>query len=136
MLAAGVSTASLPAIVARLVAGDYDLGYVRYVLDHVKGQVKAGKVKKEGGAVFKALTEGYLLAAYQAQQASPRPKARVSPALVSQRKKLQSELEDARNSLQFFQTSPLYTEETRQPLVREVKAKIAQLEAQLVELGA
>jgi mRNA-degrading endonuclease toxin of MazEF toxin-antitoxin module len=60
----------------------------------------------------------------------------VSPALASQRKKLQSELEDARNSLQFFQTSPLYTEQTRQPLVREVADKIAQLEAQLVELGA
>jgi len=136
VLAAGVSTASLPAIAARLVASDYDLGYVHYVLDHVKAQVKAGKVKKEGGAVFKALTDGYLLAAYQAQQASLGPKARVSPALASQRKRLQSELEDARNSLQFFQTSPLYTEQTRQPLVREVTAKIAQLETQLVELGA
>jgi hypothetical protein len=136
VLAAGVSAASLPAIAARLAASDYDLGYVRYVLDHVKAQVKAGKVKKEGGAVFKALMEGYLLGAYHAQQASPKPKARVNSTLASQRKKLQSELEDAKNSLQFFQTSPLYTEETRQPLVQEVTAKIAQLEAQLVELGA
>lgn len=136
VLAAGVSAASLPAITARLAAGDYDLGYVRYVLDQVKAQVKAGKVKKEGGAVFKALTEGYLLATYQAQQASPKPKIRVNSALVSQRKKLQSELEDARNSLQFFQTSPLYTEKTRQPLLQEVTAKIAQLELQLGGLGA
>jgi len=67
VLAAGVSAASLPAIATQLAAGDYDLGYVRYVLDQVRAQVKAGKVKKEGGAVFKALTEGYLLAAYQAQ---------------------------------------------------------------------
>jgi hypothetical protein len=136
VLAAGVSAASLPAIAVRLAAGDYDLGYVRYVLDQVKAQVKAGKVKKEGGAVFKALTEGYLLATYQAQQASPKLKARVSPALANQRKKLQSELEDAKNSLQFFQTSPLYTDQTRQPLLQEVTAKIAELERQLVELGA
>jgi hypothetical protein len=136
VLATGVSTASLHAIAARLAASDYDLGYVRFVLDQVKEQVKNGKVKKEGGAVFKALTEGYLLAAYQAQQAAPKPKGRVSPALASQRKKHQAELADARNSLHFFQTSPLYTAATREPLVQDVTAKIARLELELAELGA
>jgi hypothetical protein len=136
VLATGVSATSLHAIAARLAASDYDLGYVRFVLDQVKGLVKSGKVKKEGGALFKALTVGYLLAAYQAQQAAPKPQGRVSPALASQRKKHQSELADARNSLHFFQTSPLYTEATRQPLVQEVTAKIAQLELQLTKLGA
>jgi hypothetical protein len=60
----------------------------------------------------------------------------VSPALTSQRKKLQLELEDARNSLQFFQTSLLYTEETRPPLLQEVMTRIAQLELQLAKLAA
>jgi hypothetical protein len=42
----GVSATGLPAIATRLAAGGYDLSHVRYVLDQVKGQVKAGKVKK------------------------------------------------------------------------------------------
>jgi hypothetical protein len=60
----------------------------------------------------------------------------VSPALASQRKKHQAELADARNSLHFFQTSPLYTAATREPLVQDVTAKIARLELELAELGA
>jgi hypothetical protein len=56
--------------------------------------------------------------------------------LNSQRKKLLSELEDARNSLAFFQTSLLYTDETRPAFVAQVKSKIAELEQQLQQLGA
>ena len=61
VLAAGVSATSLPLIHARLAAGDYDEGYITFVLATIRTQVVAGKVKKEGGAVFKALTEGYLV---------------------------------------------------------------------------
>lgn len=48
------------------------------VLAQVRTQVAAGKVKKEGGAVFKALSDGCLLADYQ--KISPPPVAAKSPA--------------------------------------------------------
>jgi hypothetical protein len=98
----GVSASGLPAIATWLAAGDYDLGHVRYVLDQVKGQVKASKVKKEGNSVYKALTYNYLFTGYeQVCQASPTSRARVSSTITRQLKKLLSELADARNSLQF-----------------------------------
>ena len=38
---------------------------MQYVLAAVIAQVKNGKVKKEAGAILKALTDGYLLPAYR-----------------------------------------------------------------------
>jgi hypothetical protein len=128
VLAAGVSTASLPHIQARLAAGDYDLGYVRYVLDTVKDRVRTGKIKKEGGAVYKALVEGYLLADYQQKLTATVSKKKSSPTLLAQRKKLLSELEDARNSLRFIQTAIIYTDDTRLAAAAEVQTKISHLE--------
>ncbi len=134
VVAAGVSAASLPLIQARLTAGDYDLGYVRYVLDTVKSQVHTGKIKKEGGAVFKALTDGYLLPDYQQQRTATVSKKKAGPAVSTQRKRLLSELEDAYNSLRFIQTAVIYNDDTRAVAATEVQAKIDQLEKQIASL--
>ena len=61
VLAAGVGKKSLPAIRLQLEQGLYNDIYIYFVLQAVRARVLQGKVKKEGGAVFKALTEGYLL---------------------------------------------------------------------------
>jgi len=137
LLAAGVAAKSLEVVREKLTAGAYDEGYIHFVLQSVQVQVDSGKVKKLAGAVFKALVDGYLLPAYQKTKLIPaKPKARPSQALSSQRRRLQSELEDARNSLSFFQTSLLYTDETRPPLIAQVKSKIVELEQQLQRLEA
>jgi hypothetical protein len=137
VLAAGVSPNSLAGIQARLTAGDYDEGYIRYVLVTVKEQTRLGKIKRPAGAVFRALTDGYLLADYRKGQKIPATVTSVKPsaALARQRRKLIDDLDDARNSLQFFQTSLLYTDETRPPLVAQVTARIAELEKQMEQLG-
>lgn len=131
VVAAGVSAASLPLIQARLTAGDYDLGYVRYVLDTVKSQVRTGKIKKEGGAVFKALTDGYLLPDYKQKLTAAVTKKKPSTSASPQCKKLLSELEDAHNSLRFIQTAIIYNDDTRAVAVAEVQAKINQIEKQI-----
>ena len=69
VLAAGVGEKSLPAIRLQLEVGMYDEGYIKFVLQTVRAKVLQGKIKKEGGAVFKALTEGYLLGEYRKQSA-------------------------------------------------------------------
>ena len=135
VLAAGVSPGSLPQIQGRISAGDYDEGYVHYVLNTVKAQVKIGKVKNEGGAVFKALTDGYMLQAYRKHQRTVVPsKVKAISAVASKRKKLLSELEDAHGSLQFVKTAVIYTEETRPEVIARVQAIIADLEQKLNEI--
>ena len=137
VLAAGVSPGSLSQIQDRLSSGEYDEGYVSFVLDTVQTQVKTGKVKNEGGAVFKALTEGYMLQAYRkAKQAAITSKAKVSPVIASKRKKLLSELEDAYGSLNFAKTAIIYTDESRPGVLMKIQAGIANLESQLNELEA
>jgi hypothetical protein len=137
LLAAGVSAKSLPQIQEQLLAGTYDEGYIRYVLDTVQAQVKAGKVKKEAGAVFKALTAGYLLDDYhKARQAPARTKRASSPATEHRRRKLRSELEDAQKSLAFVQTADCYDQHTRPAPLAAAEAQIAGLEAQLRQLVA
>lgn len=143
VLATGVALSSLPQIKSRLAAGDYELGYVRYVLDTVKSQVRTGKIKREGGAVFKALVDGYLLPAYhkEQQRQNPaqtklKPKPRNSPAVAAQLRRVNSELEDAHNSLRFIQTAIIYTDETRATALKEVKTRIAELEQQRQQLTA
>ena len=71
----GISTKSLDRIQAKLDVGDYPKRYVRYVVAAMEAQVTTGKVKKLARAVFKALTESYLLPAYEKHQ---QPKAEVS----------------------------------------------------------
>jgi hypothetical protein len=141
VVATGVSLSSLPQIKNRLDAGDYDLNYVRYVLDTVKSQVQAGKIKREGGAVFKALVDGYMLPAYhKAQQrqklaeAKPKPKPRNTPAVASRLRRIDSELEDRRNSLRFTETAPIYTDETRISTIQEINRTIALLEQERQQL--
>jgi hypothetical protein len=143
VLATGVALSSLPQIKSRLAAGDYELGYVRYVLDTVKKQVQAGKIKREGGAVFKALVDGYLLPAYQKElqrqsptQIKPRSKPKSSPAVASQLRRIAGDLEDAHNSLRFIQTAIIYTDEARATALQEVQARIAELEQQRRQLTA
>jgi hypothetical protein len=135
LLGVGIAATSLAAVQARLSAGEYDEGYIEFVLDTVRAQVKAGKVKKESGAVFKALTDGYLLEEYhRAPLAAPAARSKASPALASQRKKLLSGLEDARNSLKFVQTALLYTDETRPGAIAQVQARIEELQQRLQAL--
>ena len=131
VLAAGVSASSLPQVAARLAAGDYDLGYVRYVLATVQAQAAAGKIKNTAGAVFKALTTAYLLPAYHQQARPParNPKRSAGPALA--RQKLLAELADARTSLKFAQTAEIYTDATRPAVLAEIAARIAALELKL-----
>jgi len=131
----GITVASLAIIRARLSAGDYNEGYVQFVLATVKTQVKTGKVKKEAGAVFKALTDGYLLPAYRKIQQAP-VKVKASPALLVKRKKLLSALDDARISLQFAKTAVIYNDETRPEAILKVQAIVTDLEQQLAQLSS
>jgi hypothetical protein len=137
LVAAGIAAKSLVVVREKLAAGEYDEGYVQYVLLTVQTQAKTGKIKKAAGAIFKALTEGYLLADYQkAQQAPPAApaKGRPSASVAAQRKKVEDQLADARNSLQFVQSAIIYTDETRPAAVAQVQATIQELEAQLASL--
>ena len=87
LLAVGVGETSLPLVRAKLETGVYEEGYIHFVLHSIQAKVKAGKIKKEGGAVFKALIEGYLLADYQkhlakAQAKQQKPVAKGPEAVV------------------------------------------------------
>jgi hypothetical protein len=137
VVATGVAVASLEPVRAHLAAGDYDEEYIFYVLAQVKKQVQNGKVKKEGGAVYKALLDGYLLPAYQKTKLTPASaKVKASPALSRHRKKLLSELEDAHKSLGWAQTAVIYSDETRPAAIAKIKATILGLEQQLLALGS
>ena len=93
VLAAGVGEKSLPVIRLQLEGGMYDEGYINFVLQSVRAKVLQGKVKKEGGAIFKALTEGYLLEEYRKQTAKAQVKqqkiAKKSVASLSVRIRLE-----------------------------------------------
>jgi hypothetical protein len=138
---AGVAFTSLDTVRANLIAGLYDEGYIAYVLEHIRVRAKAGKIKRPAGAIFKALTDCYLVAEYQqAQQASAVPLNKTSGKVVSratlenQKRKLTSELEDAYTSLKFINSSDAYTNENRSIALGQVQAKISQLEQQLRQL--
>lgn len=147
LLAVGVSRSSLPKIKLHLTNGYYDEGYVRYVLACIREQVQRGQVQKEAGAVFKALTDGYLLTDYQQLLATPaaaRPGAGTLPgkrqpaAVLLQREKLQNELNDLCNTLKFVQfeaPESTYPGAQRQKTVAEIKHKIAGLSRQLTGLS-
>ena len=106
LLSIGVAGKSLHQIRMHLEAGYYQEGYIRFVVDRMAEQLRLGKIKKQAGAVYKALTEGYLLADYAQEQKSNSPKIRLlKPAQASrQKQKLQGELEDAQNSLSWLRS--------------------------------
>lgn len=95
LLEAGVTNKSVGSIKTQLEHGYYDEGYVYFVVAYVRRQAAAGKVKKVGGAVYKALTEGYLLEDYRRQLRKTEPTKRpmAAPALSLQERHT---LEDVR----------------------------------------
>ena len=89
LLEAGIAAKSIVEIKTQLESGYYDEGYVYFVVAHVRRQAAAGKVKKVGGAIYKALVEGYLLEDYRRQQVNKgkpgEPKRRaITPSLSLQ----------------------------------------------------
>jgi hypothetical protein len=140
LLAVGVIGKSLVAIKTQLEAGYYDEGYIRYVLGRVSDQVRQGKVKKQAGAVYKALADGYFLNDYKQSQTTPVNKSKVTAKLAvaaRHREKLKSELEDLYNSLKFVQQSSteVYTDTKRQEVTAEIEARVIVIEQQLLLLG-
>jgi hypothetical protein len=138
---AGITFTSLDTVRAKLIDGFYDEGYITYVLDYIRIQAKNGKIKKPAGAIFKALSDCYLLPKYQqmlqAQTTSlvkTFGKVGSRTALTSQQRKLISELEDANNSLKIIMSADYYNDETRAVAVNQVQAKISQLEQQFQQL--
>ena len=136
LLEAGVAAQSLDVVREQLAVAAYDEGYIAFVLTTVKAQEQTGKVKKPAGAIFKALTDGYLLPTYQKSLAKPKPPKSKAPGTGSlfnqkSRQKLEDELADLRNSYKFIQESPIYTDETRPAVAAQVQAKIAEVERQL-----
>lgn len=143
LLAVGVAGKSLAAVRAQLAAGYYDEGYIRFVLARVREQARRGKVKKEAGAVYKALADGYLLADYRAAQAPvpiPTPpaaaksRAAAPAAVAKQRQRLQDELADKLVTLRFIeQEAPegLYPGPKRAEAAALVQQRIEALRRQL-----
>lgn len=147
LIKTGISSKSLLSIQTKLDAGDYTEGYIRYVVTTIEAQVAAGKVKKLAGAVFKALTESYLLPAYEKLQ-QPQPVAvksrnasktkftKSGASIAGERNRLNSELQDARGTLKFVTSSAVYTDETRPAAIQSVQTKIDGIEERLAKLGA
>lgn len=150
LLDAGIAAKSLEVVRKKLAAGEYEEGYIHYVLATVRAQVQGGKVKKEAGAIYKALTDGYLLPAYLKTKLAPAAKP-AKPAKFGQtallftksgvsvegeRRRLLSGLEDARGTLAFVRASEVYTEQTRPEAIASTQAMIADLEQQLAQIGS
>ena len=70
----GVSQRSIAQIARQLESGEYDLGYVDFVLTRIQRQHSLGKVKKLAGAIYKTLIEKYLLGEYLEGQQQPSPR--------------------------------------------------------------
>ncbi|MCB2411016.1 replication initiation protein [Hymenobacter lucidus] len=81
----GVSQRSITTIANQLEEGEYDVGYIAYVVRIVETQFRKGKIKKPAGAIYKALVEKYLLEDYT-QATKPRG---------SQRKEITSHQEES-----------------------------------------
>lgn len=80
----GVSKRSITQIARQLETGEYDLGYVDFVLTRIQRQHSLGKVKKLAGAIYKALIEKYLLEEYLESQTQVEPKKKLLPAPVAE----------------------------------------------------
>jgi hypothetical protein len=150
LIGVGVAAKSLEVVREKLAAGEYEEGYIHYVLATVRAQVQGGKVKKEAGAIYKALTDGYLLPAYLKTRLTPaanptKPAKSGQTALLftrsgvsveGERRRLLSGLEDARGTLAFVRTSEVYNEQTRPEAIASTQATIADLEQQLARIGS
>lgn len=75
----GVSKRSITQIARQLETGEYNLGYVDFVLTRIQRQHSLGKVKKLAGAIYKALIEKYLLEEYLESQKQVEPKQKLLP---------------------------------------------------------
>ena len=95
LLAVGVGEKSLAAIRLQLESGVYEEGYIDFVLQIIRMKVAQGKVKKEGGAIFKALTEGYLLDDFRKQVAKKQARQQKSPKKSEVGTSVRIRLEDA-----------------------------------------
>ncbi|RZK36231.1 MAG: RepB family plasmid replication initiator protein [Hymenobacter sp.] len=80
----GVSKRSITQIARQLETGEYDLGYVDFVLTRIQRQHSLGKVKKLAGAIYKALIEKYLLEEYLESRKQAEPKRKLLPAPVAE----------------------------------------------------
>ena len=134
LLASGVSPKSMAQIQAQLDAGRYDEGYIRHVVETIRAQVAAGKVKKEAGAVFKALTEGYLLADYQKPKTAVVAKTRVAGTATRQQEKLKNQIDDLQISRRWIlheAPEDLYPGDKRTEAAASIEQQIAALSLQL-----
>ena len=147
LLQTGIAAKSLDGIQAKLEAGDYPEGCIRYVVATMEARVATGKVKKLAGSVFMALTESYLLLAYVKNQQSKADAlksrsgtqskfTKSGTSLAGMRKRLASELEDARVTLNFVTFAAINTDETRPAVIQKVQATINRLQEQLAQPGA
>jgi hypothetical protein len=150
LLDIGVAVKSLDVVRKKLAAGEYEEGYVHYVLATVRSQVQGGKIKKEAGAVYKALTDNYLLSSYLKTKLAPAAKPTKSAksgqtallftksgvSVEGERRRLLSGLEDAQGTLAFVKASELYNEQTRPEAIASTQATIADLEQQLARIGS
>ena len=75
----GVSKRSITQIARQLETGEYDLGYIDFVLTRIQRQHSLGKVKKLAGAIYKALIEKYLLEEYLENQKQVKPRQNLLP---------------------------------------------------------
>jgi len=123
----GMAPSSLATLQGLVEQGKATPDYIAFVLKTQQARHQAGKVKSVAGAVFTAITKQHLLAEYEAQQ-QKRPSA---GQLARKRAKLLTELEDARKSLAFVLNGGAYTAETRPAAEAQVRAAVAQLEAEL-----
>jgi len=148
LLGVGVAAKSIEVVRGKLAAGEYEEDYIDYVLATVRAQVQEGKVKKEAGAIYKALTDNYLLPAYLKTKLAPAAKpaklaksgqtaffTKSGLSVEGERRRLLSGLEDARGTLAFVRTSEVYTEQTRPEAIASTQAAIADLEQQLAQIG-
>jgi hypothetical protein len=106
LLAVGIAKKSLATVAAQLAAGTYEEDYIAYVLVRVQEQVGQGKVRKKAGAVYKSLTEGYLLEEYQQAKGKIAARTKAGKPAVnhsSTQAKLASELTDVQNSISWLQ---------------------------------
>ena len=81
----GLNAPSIARIGKQLAEGDYDLGYVDFVLHRIQKQHQLGKVKRMAGAIYKALVEKYLLDEYKdlikARESKRNPKPSAEPLI-------------------------------------------------------
>jgi hypothetical protein len=75
----GVSKRSITQIARQLETGEYNLGYIDFVLTRIQRQYNLGKVKKLAGAIYKALIEKYLLEEYLENQKQVKPRQNLIP---------------------------------------------------------